>query len=90
MSMLPILWITILLKNAYRRSRDIYATTLTNYIKVPPTKALLFQIDAAALIASQLMFIWGEKGMKEPPEELATLIDTVLPRELKEIFNHNL
>ncbi|CDX01446.1 Transcriptional regulator [Desulfitobacterium hafniense] len=77
-------------KYAYRRSRDIYTGTLTNYIKLSPTKALLFQIDAAALLTSQCMFIWGEKGMREPPEELAALMDTVLPPELKEIFDHNL
>ncbi|MEL1134306.1 TetR/AcrR family transcriptional regulator C-terminal domain-containing protein [Desulfitobacterium sp. THU1] len=75
---------------AYRHSIEIYTTTLIEYKKIQPTAHLLFQIDAAAFIASELTFRWGQRGMKESPEELAELIDSVLPYELKDIFERDL
>ncbi|MGE4274281.1 MAG: TetR/AcrR family transcriptional regulator C-terminal domain-containing protein [Desulfitobacterium sp.] len=75
---------------AYRHSIEIYTTTLIEYKKIQPTAHLLFQIDAAALISSELTFRWGQRGMKESPEELAVLIDSVLPQELKDIFERDL
>ncbi|MGI1659695.1 MAG: TetR/AcrR family transcriptional regulator C-terminal domain-containing protein [Desulfitobacterium sp.] len=77
-------------KYAYRRSIEIYTKTLIQHKKIQPTTSLLFQIDAAALIACELTFRWGQRGMKESPEELAILIDSVLPQELKNIFERDL
>lgn len=75
---------------AYRRSKEIYTKTLINHKKILPTTSLLFQVDAAAFVASELTFRWGQGGMKESPEEFARLIDSVLPQALKEIFESNL
>ncbi|AGA69131.1 transcriptional regulator [Desulfitobacterium dichloroeliminans LMG P-21439] len=75
---------------AYRHSIDIYTKTLIDYKKIQPTTTLLFQIDAAALIASELTFRWGQRGMEESPKELAILVDSVLPEELKDVFERGI
>jgi len=75
---------------AYRQSSKIYIETLTIYKKVTPTKRLLFQADAAALLCSILSSKWIFGGMKETPDEIATLLDAVLPQELKSILEKDL
>jgi len=80
----------IMKQDIYRWSYNLYMETLTQYKKMAPTRSLLFQIDAAALLNVELAFKWGRSGMKQSPEEMAQLLDTVLPQELKNIFEYDL
>ena len=75
---------------AYRHSSKIYIETLTEYKKVTPTKELLIQADAAALVCSILSSKWIFGGMKESPEEFATLLEGVLPQKLKSVLENDL
>lgn len=75
---------------AYRQASKIFIETLTEYKKINPTQKLLFQADAAALLCSILSSKWIFGGMKETPDEIATLLDAVLPQELKSILEKDL
>ena len=74
----------------YRSSLEMYIETLKKYKRILPNDSTLFQIDAAALLCTELTAKWCRGGMNESPKSLASLIDCVLPHEVKTILEQGI
>lgn len=77
-------------ETAKRLTRDMYIETLTQYKKIVLTPLLRFQCEAAAACNTTISAMWARGGMKETPQELSHMLDTVLPPLLKSVLEEGL
>lgn len=74
---------------AYKSTSEMYFETLQACKGISSDDSLFFQADTAALICSELTGKWCRNGMRESPQKFASLLDYVLPHQIKEIFEQN-
>jgi AcrR family transcriptional regulator len=70
-----------------RYTEDEYRRTIVEYNGIDLTQTLDFQVKLWARIAAEIVTEWIFDDMKTPPEEMAALQDSCIPRELYEAMN---
>lgn len=66
---------------------DAFVETLTRYKGVALTHKLSFQIEALGVAQGHMMRKWAEEDMETPSDEMASLLESIVPKDLYILLN---